>query len=80
MNITKHDVKTKNTQKQIIQNVIIKKCFHYYKFEKMMKNSSIINFSFLIKSVLSISNFRKNSQEKKSSNDKNEINVNDYKK
>jgi hypothetical protein len=53
IDITKHNVIAKNAREATIKKMIIKKCSHYYEFEKIMKNMSIIIFSFVMKFIKS---------------------------
>jgi hypothetical protein len=53
VDITKHDVVAKNTREATIKKMIIKKCSHYYEFEEIMKNMSIIISFFVMKFIKS---------------------------
>ncbi len=51
VDITKHDVVANNTREATIKEMIIKKCSHYYEFEEIMRDMSIINSSFVMKFI-----------------------------
>jgi hypothetical protein len=42
-----------NTQEVIIRKIILKKCFFYYEFDELLRNSLIVNSSFVSKSIRS---------------------------
>jgi hypothetical protein len=53
INVIKHDVVFSNSQDMLIKDVLVKKCFYYYEFEKLLKDSFITNVSFSMKSTRS---------------------------
>ncbi len=73
VDLNKHDVIAKNFREMLIKNVFIKKCSYYYELEKLLKDSSIITSSFVMKSIrfdtndsnTSFENEEKKNEEKK---------------
>jgi hypothetical protein len=49
VNISKQNVIVENIREITIKEVLIKKCFFYYEFEKIMRDISIITFSYVMK-------------------------------
>jgi hypothetical protein len=53
VNSIKHDVVAKNIRGQIIKEMLLKKCFFYYEFEEIMRDSLIVTSFYVMKSIRS---------------------------
>jgi hypothetical protein len=53
VNSIKHVIMTKNIRNQIIKEMLLKKCFFYYKFEEIMRDSLIVTSFYVMKFIRS---------------------------
>jgi hypothetical protein len=67
-----------NTRDVIIKKVILKKCSYYYEFEEIMRDSSTIAFSFVMKFIQSNISQTVTKEDTKETEDDRNINEAEY--